>query len=125
MKFVMNGGLIIGTLDGANVEIVHEVGEENIFVFGAKIEEIEDLRNKMKETEPEQYIKRPLMEVLESIQSGRFGNPQEHANLITSITKNNDFYLVAHDFYDYAKTQIKVIVKNFNISNIDRPYLPR
>jgi starch phosphorylase len=44
MKFVMNGGLIIGTLDGANIEIVQEVGEENFFSFGAKVEEIEHLK---------------------------------------------------------------------------------
>ena len=47
MKFVMNGGVIIGTLDGANIEIVQEVGEDNMFVFGAKIEEVAPLQQKM------------------------------------------------------------------------------
>jgi len=47
MKFVFNGSSIIGTLDGANVEIAQEVGEENLFIFGAKIEEIDGLREKV------------------------------------------------------------------------------
>lgn len=47
MKFVFNGSTIIGTWDGANVEIAQEVGEENLFVFGAKVEEIEGLRDKV------------------------------------------------------------------------------
>jgi len=44
MKFVMNGGLIIGTWDGANIEIAKEVGEENMFIFGAREHEVEGLR---------------------------------------------------------------------------------
>ena len=47
MKFVFNGSTIIGTLDGANVEIAQEVGEENLFIFGAKVEEIDGLRDKV------------------------------------------------------------------------------
>ena len=45
MKFVMNGSLIIGTMDGANVEICEEIGEENEVIFGARVEEIEKLRH--------------------------------------------------------------------------------
>jgi len=44
MKFVMNGGLIIGTVDGANVEITREIGEDNIFLFGNLSENVEHLR---------------------------------------------------------------------------------
>ena len=44
MKFIMNGGLIIGTMDGANVEISEEVGIDNMFIFGAKINEVDKLK---------------------------------------------------------------------------------
>lgn len=60
----MNGSPIIGTLDGANVEIVEEVGLENEFIFGAKVEEVETLRNKMKSSNPNDYLGAPLLEVL-------------------------------------------------------------
>jgi len=60
MKFVMNGGLIIGTRDGANIEIAEEVGEENIFFFGARVEEIEQLREKMRNSIPSEYIPQEL-----------------------------------------------------------------
>jgi hypothetical protein len=44
MKFTMNGGLLLGTLDGANIEIRDEIGEENMFIFGALAHEVDDLR---------------------------------------------------------------------------------
>lgn len=64
MKFVMNGGLIIGTWDGANVEIAEEVGLDNIIIFGARVDDIEPLRSEMRSKEPIDYVGPTLWEVL-------------------------------------------------------------
>lgn len=104
MKFIMNGGLIIGTLDGANVEIAEEVGIDNIFIFGAKVDHVDELLVKMRNTEPIDYIGKPLWDVLDAIKSGLFGSTDDLIPLVESITHRNDVYLVAHDFYDYAET---------------------
>ena len=48
MKFCMNGGILLGTLDGANIEIKEEVGDDNIYIFGAKVFEIEECRKKVR-----------------------------------------------------------------------------
>lgn len=98
MKFVMNGSMIIGTLDGANVEIVEEVGLENEFIFGAKVEEIDALREKMKKTNPQEYFGKDLWQVLNSICEGTFGSKEELTQLVNTIKSNNDYYLVGADF---------------------------
>lgn len=73
MKFVMNGCLIIGTFDGANVEICEEVGEENIFIFGSRVENVDNMKEKMRNTEPNEYFPKELLRVFSEIDSGRFG----------------------------------------------------
>ena len=72
MKFALNGALTIGTLDGANVEIREEVGDDNIFIFGLKVEEVEALRTQG--YEPEEYVKAndELAAVLGWLRSGHF-----------------------------------------------------
>lgn len=69
----MNGSCIIGTLDGANVEICEEVGIENEFIFGAEVKDIEGLRQKMRTTNPEEYLGPELNRVIKAITDGMFG----------------------------------------------------
>ncbi|KAG4303970.1 hypothetical protein PORY_002623 [Pneumocystis oryctolagi] len=103
MKFVLNGGLIIGTVDGSNIEITREIGEENIFLFGNLSENVEELRHRHIygniPMDPE------LKKVCDAIESGTFGDPSLFSPLINALTIGHDYYLISDDFQSYLNAQ--------------------
>ncbi|KAI0462681.1 Non-essential glycogen phosphorylase [Komagataella kurtzmanii] len=103
MKFVLNGGLIIGTVDGANVEITREIGEDNIFLFGNLSEEVEDIRHE--HNKGTTHIPQQLELVFNEILSGTFGDPIVFQGLIDNVKYHGDHYLVSDDFESYLETQ--------------------
>jgi len=110
MKFALNGALTLGTLDGANIEIMEEVGDENIFIFGLKANEVVEKRESG--YNPRQYYESnsELKEVIDMIDSGYFspGEPQLFKPLTMSLLDQGDYYLVLADFADYVNVQKKV-----------------
>ena len=94
MKFVMNGGLIVGTRDGANIEIAREVGEENFFCFGADANEVGALRSAMSVRQPV-VDERPRC--IRLIRSGAFGDPEDSNQLMDALEPSRDYYLIGHD----------------------------
>lgn len=108
MKFVMNGCLIIGTMDGANVEICEEVGQENMFIFGLNLDQVAKETQKMKSGFKD-YVGSRLGRVFNTIRSGMFGgNTQAFSHLINKLCDGEDAYLVCHDFYSYLEAQDRV-----------------
>ena len=109
MKFAMNGGLTIGTMDGANIEIMEAVGAENFFLFGSTVEDIRDIRQKG--YHPYQLYQNDgdLREVIDRIQSGVFssGDKMLFKPLLDSIL-GYDPYFVLQDFRSYVDCQQKV-----------------
>ncbi|TKA77822.1 hypothetical protein B0A55_04596 [Friedmanniomyces simplex] len=103
MKFVLNGGLIIGTCDGANIEITREVGEDNIFLFGNLSEDVEDLRHH--HFYGDFQLDPSLKRVFDTIRSGTFGDAGPFSGLVDSIVDHGDYYLVSDDFKSYVDTQ--------------------
>lgn len=111
MKFMMNGALTLGTLDGANVEIVEAVGDENAYIFGAKNEELPGLRENY--NPGELYNSVPgLARVLDALVDGTLGS--ENAGLFGDIRSGlldgygihaQDTYYVLGDFTDYRTTR--------------------
>lgn len=84
MKFVMNGCLIIGTMDGANVEICEEIGEKNMFVFGADVNQVEVNRKQMIKGKRD-YVGSKLTKVFGAIRGGVFGDLSCVGNILYNL----------------------------------------
>jgi len=109
MKFMMNGALTIGTLDGANVEIREAVGEENFFLFGLKTDEVARLRGHYN---PDAYIASnpDFSRVIELLTSGHFNLFEAGIfdDLINSIRAPDDQWMTAADFGSFVDAQSRV-----------------
>ncbi len=111
MKFALNGALTIGTLDGANIEIREEVGEDNIFIFGMTAEEAEYERLNVSRT-PLQICQAnaEVGDVIESLKNGCFspGNRELFMPLVDSLMNQYDPYLLLLDLESYIHCQHRV-----------------
>lgn len=107
MKFVMNGGLIIGTMDGANIEIREEIGEDNMFVFGLHTLEIDHARKQLKYGEYKVHDDR-LSEAMRQIQSNMYCDSGSSRPIMDTLQPYNDFYLVTRDFTSYMEAMDRV-----------------
>ena len=117
MKFMLNGALTLGTMDGANVEIVEEVGEENAFIFGLSSDEVIQYENfggydPMDIFNNDQDIRKVLMQLI----NGTYSQDTElfrhlyNSLLNTFSTSKADTYFILKDFRSYAEAQKKVEV---------------
>ena len=110
MKFMLNGALTIGTMDGANVEIVEEVGEENAFIFGMSAEEVMDYEKNGGYNPWDIYnMDQNVREVLMQLINGAYDpdDPDRFRPLYDSLLQK-DQYFILKDFESYAEAQRKV-----------------
>uniref|UniRef100_A0A915DQZ9 Alpha-1,4 glucan phosphorylase n=1 Tax=Ditylenchus dipsaci TaxID=166011 RepID=A0A915DQZ9_9BILA len=105
----LNGALTIGTLDGANVEMAEEMGDENIFIFGMKVDDVNNLQKRGYDAN--QYIKanKDLTQIMDQIETGFFtpDHPDQLKDLANSLRNHDRFYVCA-DYEDFIKVQDKV-----------------
>ena len=116
MKFMLNGALTIGTMDGANVEMAEEVGKENMFIFGASADEIINLENKggynpMDILNNDQDIRRVLMQLINGYYSPQ--DPELFRDIYNSLLNTQssdraDTYFILKDFRSYAEAHKKI-----------------
>lgn len=110
MKFGLNGALTIGTLDGANVEMKEEVGDENIIIFGHTVEEVERLRASGYNPY-DYYSSNPeLKKAIDQIRDGYFSpeNKDLFSGVVRALLQEGDYFLVFADYERYLNAQKKV-----------------
>jgi len=114
MKFMMNGALTVGTLDGANIEIRDAAGAENVFIFGLNAEEVQRKQNEG--YRPQEYIAQSavLSEIFRMIRTNFFSplEPDIFVPLLQNLMKT-DTYLICADFDAYCQIQ-KRISENYS-----------
>lgn len=109
MKFMLNGALTVGTLDGANIEMMEEMGQENIFIFGMTVEEVEALQKRGYNAWDYYNRNAELKQVVDQIAGGYYspGNPDEFKDVTNMLMQYDRFFTFA-DFDDYVKKQDEV-----------------
>ncbi len=106
MKLALNGALTIGTLDGANIEIREQVGEENIFIFGLKADEVEEHRRRGLDGSAAIAASPRLSDVIAAIESGVYSPEEPHRFLaLTQALRYSDYYMITADFEAYFQAQ--------------------
>ncbi len=108
MKFALNGALTIGTLDGANIEIQEEVGEQNVFIFGLRAEEIQAMRMQNSCHPREHYLQSPaIRRVMDALRGDRFSEeePGLFRWLFDKLVEQEDEYFHLADFHSYVRAQ--------------------
>ncbi len=110
MKFALNGALTIGTLDGANVEIMEEVGRENIFIFGLDAEGVAEKKKNGYDPEYYYYKNLELKRVLGQIQQGYFSKdePDRFKPIVDALLHGGDPYMLLADYESYVECQKRV-----------------
>ncbi len=112
MKFVMNGALTIGTLDGANVEIQKEVGADNVYIFGLTADEVQERHRNGAHKPWDYYNADPrIKRVMDSLTSGLW-TPRDDKELFAPIFQNimfKDYYMLLADFDAYVAVQDRVM----------------
>lgn len=115
MKFMLNGAVTLGTMDGANVEIVEEVGEENAFIFGLSSDEVIAYEHNNQYNPREIYnTDSEVRAVLTQLVDGTYapGNPEEFRDIYNSLLDGQggrpDIYFILKDFRSYAEAQKRV-----------------
>lgn len=110
MKFALNGALTIGTLDGANIEILDEVGEDNIFIFGHTADELIDIQKHG--YSPSRYLEgnEELLKIMDQISSGFFSpsDPGLFRPVYDNLLMQSAPYFVLADYADYIRCQDRV-----------------
>ena len=115
MKFMMNGALTIGTLDGANIEIVEEAGEENAFIFGLKADEIIKMKSEHSYN-PQKYLDRnpQLAKVVNQLVDGTYDPSgmlfkEIHDSIVYGVEgQPADVFFLLADFDSYCQAQEKI-----------------
>ncbi len=116
MKFMLNGALTLGTMDGANVEIVEEVGKENAFIFGLSSDEVINYEinggyNPMDIFNSDQNVRRVLMQLINGTYSNdtELFKPLYNSLLNTQCTAKADTYFILKDFESYREAREQVV----------------
>ena len=109
MKFMMNGALTLGTLDGANVEISQRVGEDNCVIFGLKDNEVIALKQQGYRAWDYYHSDYKLQRVVDSLMNGSWGVDKDEFRIIfEELMNHNDEYMLLADFHAYKEAQEKV-----------------
>jgi starch phosphorylase len=110
MKFALNGAMTIGTLDGANIEIKEEVGDDNIFIFGHTVDEVEKMRREG--YNPWNYYENndELKQAIDQIRNGFFSpeDPDLFQPIIENLLHKGDYFMVLADYEPYINKQKEV-----------------